>query len=288
MPGVNFCKIAGCCVVVVVLLLVTNHISSERKDLTEMNFHTDNHNSKQEVVNFGQKDSEDTAENIDTLDDSVNKKLKENSYVDTYDPDSPEHDVSWEGEAPSDGEESTGISQDSPQPWNALHLKPDIALKLKDVLGELKPKPIFPAVGDSSAILPERGLPAGQGGNLPRRYEADLVQHQRLNAEVVPVKETLLKDLGESEQEATQSTEDSAPGQVARPFPQVSVNTAGVNSHSGPYSDSPMLKAAYWRSPCSALSEKFVGSEPLFPPCQPSVPPGVAKWGKYPYIVSTH
>ena len=59
-----------------------------------------------------------------------------------------------------------------------------------------------------------------------------------------------------------------------------------VLSNSGPYEGEDTLNAAYWRSPCSTLREQFVGSDPLFPPCRPSVPAGVAKWGKYPYLVS--
>ena len=62
------------------------------------------------------------------------------------------------------------------------------------------------------------------------------------------------------------------------------VNKAKSNSR--PYGGDELLNAAYWRSPCSTLKDEFVGSDPLFPPCHPSVPPGVPKWGKYPYIVS--
>ena len=59
-----------------------------------------------------------------------------------------------------------------------------------------------------------------------------------------------------------------------------------VLSNSGPYEGEDTLNAAYWRSPCSTLREQFVGRDPLFPPCNHSVPEGIAKWGKYPYVVS--
>ena len=38
-------------------------------------------------------------------------------------------------------------------------------------------------------------------------------------------------------------------------------------------------------STCSSLRDVFVGSQPLFPPCQPNLPPGISTWGAYPYVV---
>ncbi|KAK7483704.1 hypothetical protein BaRGS_00025025, partial [Batillaria attramentaria] len=46
----------------------------------------------------------------------------------------------------------------------------------------------------------------------------------------------------------------------------------------------PWLDEAYWRSSTAPLSNMFVGSKPLFPPCTDQISPGIPDWGPHPYI----
>ncbi|KAL8595211.1 hypothetical protein ACOMHN_043364 [Nucella lapillus] len=44
----------------------------------------------------------------------------------------------------------------------------------------------------------------------------------------------------------------------------------------------------YNGSACSGRGEQFVGDRPLFAPCRPDLPQGVATWGRYPYVSPPH
>ncbi|KAK7482399.1 hypothetical protein BaRGS_00026321 [Batillaria attramentaria] len=46
----------------------------------------------------------------------------------------------------------------------------------------------------------------------------------------------------------------------------------------------PWMDEAYWRSSTAPLSNMFVGSKPLFPPCTDQISPGIPDWGPHPYM----
>ncbi|PVD22329.1 hypothetical protein C0Q70_18139 [Pomacea canaliculata] len=45
-----------------------------------------------------------------------------------------------------------------------------------------------------------------------------------------------------------------------------------------------ILEVSYARSPAAPHRDKFVGSKPLFPPCENGIPPGIPAWGPNPHL----